>query len=123
MLVLCGIILLPVLACISFSKETRESGKLPRGFQFVANGMAKLCAQHRGLFWHEGYKLYKLGAMAVVIILLLFFNIRLLPDIESHKGNTDQQVYQYYIEKLSGAYTQESRDYLQQEQQLLNMER
>ena len=31
MLVLCGIILLPVLACISFSKETRESGKLPRG--------------------------------------------------------------------------------------------
>lgn len=60
--------------------------------------------------------------MAVVIILLLFFNIRLLPDIESHKGNTDQQVYQYYIEKLSGAYTQESRDYLQQEQQLLNME-
>ena len=122
MLVLCGIILLPVLACISFSKETRESGKLPRGFQFVANGMAKLCAQHRGLFWHEGYKLYKLGAMAVVIILLLFFNIRLLPDIESHKGNTDQQVYQYYIEKLSGAYTQESRDYLQQEQQLLNME-
>lgn len=122
LLVLCGIILLPVLACISFSKETRESGKLPRGFQFVANGMAKLCAQHRGLFWHEGYKLYKLGAMAVVIILLLFFNIRLLPDIESHKGNTDQQVYQYYIEKLSGAYTQESRDYLQQEQQLLNME-
>lgn len=60
--------------------------------------------------------------MAVVIILLLFFNIRLLPDIESHKGNTDQQVYQYYIEKLRGAYTQESRDYLQQEQQLLNME-
>ena len=86
LLVLCGIILLPVLACISFSKETRESGKLPCCFQLVANDMAKLCAQHRGLFWHEGYKLYKLGAMAVVIILLLFFNIRLLPDIESHKG-------------------------------------
>lgn len=42
LLVLCGIILLPVVSCISFSKETRESGKLPRCFQLVANDMAKL---------------------------------------------------------------------------------
>ena len=73
------------------------------------------------IFAHEGYKFYVLGGMGVFLIVAAVVSMRMAEGIPSHTGTTEIQAYRYYIEQLQGTYTEETRAWLEQETQIMQM--
>ena len=74
-------------------------------------------------FAHEGYKFYVLGGMGVFLIVASAISMHMAEGIPSHTGTTEIQAYRYYIEQLQGTYTEETRAWLEQETQIMQMNR
>lgn len=73
------------------------------------------------IFAHEGYKFYVLGGMGVFLIVASAISMHMAEGIPSHTGTTEIQAYRYYIEQLQGTYTEETRAWLEQETQIMQM--
>lgn len=114
----------PVLSCIVFCKGCREksSGRV-RTLGLHQPGIAvrlKVCtAEKSRLFMHEAYKLYVLGGMLVIAPALALLSARLTESAVLHSRTTDQSVYDYYIERLEGEYTDEKEQYIREEERIL----
>lgn len=129
------LILFSAAAVVSFCRRRRPAvflfrGKRRRAAASVQKGRTKRAGQavirrfgsHVSIFLHEGYKLYRLGGMAVVLLLFAALSAWSAQGIPPYRGNTDQQVYRYYVEQLQGRYTEESRRLLREEELVHRMQ-
>ena len=55
------------------------------------------------------------------MIVAVVVSMRMAEGIPSHTGTTEIQAYRYYIEQLQGTYTEETRAWLEQETQIMEM--
>ena len=121
-MVLCiaTILLCTVLSILIYCHE--REGKRVYG---IASGrriaVCSLSGKHVSIFAHEGYKFYVLGGMGVFLIVAAVVSMRMAEGIPSHTGTTEIQAYRYYIEQLQGTYTEETRAWLEQETQIMQM--
>ena len=121
-MVLCiaTILLCTVLSILIYCHE--REGKRVYG---IASGrriaVCSLSGKHVSIFAHEGYKFYVLGGMGVFLIVAAVVSMRMAEGIPSHTGTTEIQAYRYYIEQLQGTYTEETRVWLEQETQIMQM--
>lgn len=59
--------------------------------------------------------------MGVFLIVASAISMHMAEGIPSHTGTTEIQAYRYYIEQLQGTYTEETRAWLEQETQIMQM--
>ena len=87
----------------------------------VRNGIARIPrpGAHGSLFLHEGFKLYRLGGMLIVLLVLTVGSVRMADGIPNYEGDKDQRAYTYYLEQIHGAYTQETQELLRNEEAVM----
>ena len=87
----------------------------------VRNGIARIPrpGAHGSLFLHEGFKLYRLGGMLIVLLMLAVGSVRMADGIPNYEGDKDQRAYTYYLEQIHGAYTQETQELLRNEEAVM----
>ena len=110
-----------VLSILIYCRE--REGKRVHG---IASGrQIAVCSfggKHVSIFAHEGYKFYVLGGMGGIFwIVASAISMHMAEGIPSHTGTTEIQAYRYYIEQLQGTYTEETRAWLEQETQIMQM--
>ena len=77
---------------------------------------------HGSLFLHEGFKLYRLGAMALVLLVLAAGSVRMATGIPDREGDPDQRAYTYYLERIQGLYTKETQNLLRKEEAVMALQ-
>ncbi|MBQ8637605.1 MAG: hypothetical protein IJ468_00385 [Lachnospiraceae bacterium] len=79
-----------------------------------ANGTSLIC--------HEGYNLYRLGGMWLMLLLVLGVSMTMAEGIPDYSGSRDVQVYQKYILQIQGIYTEETEQFLRSEELVMRLE-
>lgn len=115
-----------VLAAWGFCRRTQQRS-LPGWnacMEQVQKGMARLPrpGAHGSLFLHEGFKLYRLGAMALVLLVLAAGSVRMAAGIPDREGDPEQRAYTYYLERIQGLYTKETQNLLRKEEAVMALQ-
>ena len=74
---------------------------------------------HASLFFHEGYKLYIISGMALMMALPVCHGVNSSKGISDYRGSERIQAYRYYIGRLQGEYTEKTAAYLAEEEKAL----
>lgn len=71
---------------------------------------------HKNLFFHEGYKLYRLGGMALALAAAVAASLWMADGAAVMQGGNMRRAYSYYMEQLQGVYTEEKAEFLEREE-------